>query len=107
MRIENVDFPKPLIEALHDNELVVFAGAGVSMGKPARLPSFRSLTNIIAEGTGKTARDGETPERFLGRLKDQGVKVHVRAARPLSQEGLQATALHQDLLRACLKIHFG
>ena len=99
MRIENVDFPKPLIEALHDNELVVFAGAGVSMGKPARLPSFKSLTNIIAEGTGKTARDGETPERFLGRLKDQGVKVHVRAARPLSQEGLQATALHQDLLR--------
>ena len=88
-----------MIEALHDNELVVFAGAGVSMGKPARLPSFRSLTNIIAEGTGKTARDGETPERFLGRLKDQGVKVHVRAARPLSQEGLQATALHQDLLR--------
>ena len=36
----NIDFPKPLLNALRDGELVVFAGAGVSMGEPACLPNF-------------------------------------------------------------------
>ena len=40
MRIAGIDFPVPLLNALRDGELVVFAGAGVSMGEPASLPSF-------------------------------------------------------------------
>ena len=41
MRIGGVDFPEPLLNALRDGRLVVFAGAGVSMGPPACLPGFR------------------------------------------------------------------
>ena len=98
MKIANIDFPKPLLNALRDGELVIFAGAGVSMGEPACLPSFKNLANKIAEGTGKTLQDGE-PDRFLGQLQDEGVKIHDLAARELSPPGLKATDLHRNLLR--------
>ena len=32
MNIKGVDFPPALLDALRDGKLVVFAGAGVSMG---------------------------------------------------------------------------
>ena len=99
MLISNVEFPDAVIDALHESRLVVFAGAGVSMDKPACLPKFKFLTEFIAKGTGKSQRNGETFEQFLGRLHDQGVKVHVRAKRKLAPEGLEPTDLHQDLLR--------
>lgn len=98
MKIANIDFPKPLLNALRDGELVIFAGAGVSMGEPACLPSFKDLANKIAEGTDKTLQDGE-PDRFLGQLQDEGVKIHDLAARELSPPGLKATDLHRNLLR--------
>ena len=99
MLISNVEFPDAVIDALHESRLVVFAGAGVSMDKPACLPKFKSLTESIAKGTGKTQRNDETYEQFLGRLHDQGVQVHVRAKRTLAPEGLETTTLHQNLLR--------
>ena len=99
MKLANVDFPKPLLDALRDNKLVVFAGAGVSMGEPARLPEFKSLTAKIAERANKVQEDGENLEQFLGRLQDDGVKVHDIAKSVLSPEGLKPTSLHSDLLR--------
>ena len=99
MKIAGIDFPKPLIDALHNGELVIFAGAGVSMGEPACLPNFEHLAKMIAEGTGKTLSAGEEIDHFLGRLQHDGVKVHERAARILSRDGLKATELHRNLLR--------
>ncbi len=99
MKIANIDFPKPLLNALRDGKLVVFAGAGVSMGEPARLPSFEDLANRIAQETGKTRQEKETIDRFLGRLQHDRVNVHVRVARELSPPGLKATDLHRNLLR--------
>ncbi len=99
MKIKNVDFPKDLLNALRDGELVVFAGAGVSMGTPACLPSFEGLARMIAQGTGKDLPDGELIDRFLGSLNHAGVNVHVRAAEILSCEDREATELHQNLLR--------
>lgn len=52
MRIGGVDFPEPLLNALRDGQLVVFAGAGVSMGAPARLPSFRKLAEHLENPSG-------------------------------------------------------
>ena len=51
MKIKGVDFPEPLLNALRDRRLVVFAGVGVSMGPPAGLPSFCKLAERVAEGT--------------------------------------------------------
>lgn len=99
MKIANIDFPKPLLNALRDGKLVVFAGAGVSIGEPACLPSFKDLANKIAEGTGKSLQDREPIDRFLGQLQHDRVKVHTLAAKKLSLPNLQATDLHRNLLR--------
>ena len=98
MKIVDIEFPTPLLNALRDGKLVVFAGAGVSRGEPACLPDFKSLANTIAKGTGKSLEDAE-PDDFLGKLQDDAVKVHARAAEELSGEYLKATELHWNLLR--------
>ena len=104
MRISDIDFPKPLLDAFRNDRLVVFAGAGVSMGPPAGLPDFRDLTKGIAHGTGEVIPDWEEDpgfreDSFLGRLSDRGVDVHVRAAQELSKGDPKPTGLHRDLLR--------
>ncbi len=99
MKIADIDFPDPLLAALRDGKLVVFAGAGVSMGKPACLPNFEGLADRIAAGTGQTRQDSEPVDRFLGRLQHAGVDVHARASQALSRGDLEPTELHRDLLR--------
>ena len=97
--MHRIRFPNPLKAALRDGRLVVFAGAGVSMGKPACLPDFRSLACRIAKGTGSTLAPGEPVDQFLGRLHQNGTNVHELAANELSGDDLAPTELHIDLLR--------
>ena len=99
MKICGIEFPKPLLAALRNGKMVVFAGAGVSIGEPASLPGFNDLTTAIATDTGATPLDGEQDDRFLGRLKHKGVDVHKRAADHLSTSDSEPAALHFDLLK--------
>ena len=99
MKLSGIDFPKRLLDALSNDNLVIFAGAGVSMGEPANLPSFRRLTEAIAEGTGETLKNNEPEDQFLGRLKHENVKVHERAAEELRRNDPEPTDLHCNLLR--------
>lgn len=99
MRFAGIEFPEPLLSALRDDRLVVFAGAGVSMGEPANLPSFRQLANAIASGTNESLEEQETEDRFLGRLSQKGVDIYERAAQILSRNGPMFTELHRSLLR--------
>ena len=99
MKIADIDFPDPLLDALRDGKLVIFAGAGVSMGEPSCLPDFAGLADRIAAGTGQTMQDLEPVDRFLGRLQHAGVDVHARAAGALSPREHEPTDLHRDLLR--------
>ena len=103
MKIDGIDFPRRILDALRDGKLVVFAGAGVSMGEPAKLPSFKGLATAIAQGTGKTLQDHELEDQFLGRLQHEGVEVHTIAAKELQKncrgEAPEPTDLHRDLLR--------
>ena len=99
MRIAEINFPGPLLNALRDGELVVFAGAGVSMGEPACLPNFKHLAQTIAREGFHDLEDGEEIDRFLGRLQYGDVKVHERAAEALFRDGLEPTELHRNLLR--------
>ena len=98
-----IRFPEALRAALRNDELVVFAGAGVSIGSPACLPDFRTLADSIAEVSGKARHDGETDDAFLGRLDNAGVQVHARAARLLQKNRYgkppSPTNLHRDLVR--------
>ena len=103
MRSSDIRFPETLRSALRDGELVVFAGAGLSMGNPACLPDFTTLADSIAKGSGETRIKDETDDAFLGRLHKSGVQVHNRAARLLQTNRCgdppSPTGLHRDLVR--------
>ena len=103
MKISGIDFPKPLLNAWRDGNLVVFAGAGVSMGKPALLPSFTELAKLVARGTVEKLNAGEPEDRFLGRLHHNCVKVHTRAVDALAEKNPQPTDLHRNLLKLYFK----
>lgn len=96
-RLGNLEFDDRILDALKERKLVVFAGAGVSMGPPSNLDSFWRLTEKIANGTGLQP---ELPlDRFLGSLQHRGVSVHERAVQLLSPEGSAPTELHRNLIR--------
>ena len=99
MRIAGIEFPQPLLDALHDRRLVVFAGAGVSMGPPANLPDFDELAHQISEGTGQARRESEPVDEFLRRLKDAGTDVHRLAALFLTSGDPGPSTRHHNLLR--------
>lgn len=92
-----VDFDDCILDALRDDRLVVFAGAGVSIGEPSCLIGFDDLARGISEGTGLSP--SQPLDRFLGRLHHLGIPVHHRAAKMLSPPGSAPTLLHKDLLR--------
>jgi len=88
-----------ILDAVRDDQLVIFAGAGVSMGPPSNLASFWKLTCDIAQGTGFAPHESEPLDRFLGRLHHRNTAVHECAAQLLSPAGSAPNALHHDLLR--------
>ena len=98
MKISGIDFPKPLLNALGNNQLVLFAGAGVSIPPPAGLPTFRQLAEAVALGSGEAIGQDEPEDRFLGRLAYKGQQVHLRAAQELQKNSPKPTALHHDLI---------
>ena len=100
----NIDFPDGLLAALRDGRLVVFAGAGVSMGAPAHLPSFRELARRVTAGTTPSIGDDDAEDRFLGRLQESGTEVHRRAAQLLQSDDTQPAELHRSLLRLYTKV---
>lgn len=98
MFINGINFPNKILEAIQSDNLVVFAGAGVSANEPTLLPDFKELTNRIAEGTGKSLGDDEPCEVFLGHLKSTGVNVNQQAADLLSSEELKHNEMHEAII---------
>ena len=97
MYIRGIDFPNDIIDAVNEGNLVVFAGAGVSMGAPTLLPDFGKLTEQIAIGTGQSCKPSEC-DAFLGRLKHQNINVNEIAAEKLSKMDLQHNKLHEYII---------
>jgi NAD-dependent SIR2 family protein deacetylase len=104
MKLGQIDFPDRLLSAIRDDHLVIFAGAGVSMGQPANLPSFWKLAQDIGASAGEKLEDGDLLDRFLGQLHHKGVAVHQLAMERLSGAALQHTALHENLLQLFRRI---
>lgn len=99
IEISGIRFPKQIIDALSENRLVVFAGAGVSAGAPACLPGFGALAEAIARDSGERIGEGEPEDQFLGRLEHKGQNVHERAKEEILSHNSRPTALHRNLLR--------
>lgn len=88
-----------ILDAIRDQKLVIFAGAGVSMGSPADLPSFYKLAQSISNGTGTTLEKKEPIDKFLGRLKHNNIDVHQLASKHLLKPDSAPTELHINLLK--------
>lgn len=97
MWIGNINFPLEIIEALENRNLVIFAGAGVSMGKPSMLPDFISLAERIAERD-LTKQECEHVDSFLGRLTEEGREVKSVAQTILADRESKPTTLHRSIV---------
>ena len=99
MLIEGIDLPEILLRAREADELVVFAGAGVSCPAPSNLPLFAELALKIGENSGVTKNESEPDDHYLGRLKQKGISVHEKAARILVNGATKPHELHRQLLQ--------
>ncbi len=99
MRISNIDFPKPLLDAQQQGQLLIFAGAGVSIPPPSSDPDFPTLANQVASGVLQRESNEEPIDRFLGRLAHRGINVHARVADLLTNPQSAPNPLHTDILR--------
>ena len=108
MIIHDVQVPQTILDAIENNTLAIFAGAGVSMGEPANLPSFWQLAEALGKPfnesprcLGKDLSGGDIHEpldQFLGRLHLDDKILRQRSA-ALLDPGMQHTALHSSLLK--------
>jgi hypothetical protein len=94
---QEVQLPESLIAAQRNRELVIFAGAGVSMGAPSNLPDFDRLAKDVVQGAIELGAN-EPLDRFLGRAEDKGVDVQERTRRIIGNPASQPTVLHEGLL---------
>ncbi|UYY83083.1 SIR2 family protein [Arthrobacter sp. YA7-1] len=68
---DQVAVPRDLLDALQNDRLVVFAGAGASMGAPTNLPNFKELARQLAIGVGypHVLKNGEPIDAYLGQIE--------------------------------------
>ena len=64
------DIPKKLLDAIENDDLVVFAGAGVSIPEPSKLPNFKQLALDISKNTPLKINEEKHIDRFLGKIAD-------------------------------------
>lgn len=101
MRIHGVEIPDRLTEAVEEDRLVVFAGAGVSMQPPDPLPDFTELvdqiTKVVRPGKPALQRIGnERYESYLGRM-GEAEELKEACARIMSPGA--PSDLHANILR--------
>ena len=128
LRFGELEFPMAIIEALKQDRLVVFAGAGVSMGPPANLMNFNELTQLIIHGSSASTPSNlenqihdlnltdptlkhkilqaiytsqyRPPEERLGEAQDSGrINIHAQCQFHLKDDDLQPNPLHTQIIR--------
>lgn len=100
MHFSGVDIPLELLEAHQQGTLVLFVGAGASMGPPTSLPSFTELAATVATELGSDVGDDMGNEDLLlGRLDDNPHQdVHAIVRRHILK-ATQGNALHTALAK--------
>jgi SIR2-like domain/Domain of unknown function (DUF4020) len=94
---KEVDLPEALVSAQRARRLVVFAGAGISMGAPSNLPDFGRLADLISGGT-LTRPPDEPFDLFLGKLQTKQVDVQARARTFIGNPASTVAPIHTALV---------
>lgn len=95
----DVELPLELHDALVNGKLVIFAGAGVSMGPPSSLPGFEALARDVIQDALEERKEHEPLDQYLGRAEQKGVNVQLGVRRRLDIGTSKPTSLHRDLAR--------
>ena len=95
MIFADVRLPDEIRIALEEGQLVIFAGAGLSMPPPSNLPSFNGLARDIC---GVPVEHGKE-DRALGKQQRIGTDVHTAVARKLYNSKTHPTEAHNQNLR--------
>ncbi len=106
MFFDPIDIPDELFEAQELGKLVVFAGAGVSMGEPGNLPSFKKLASEIAGShplSGKIDDFQGQMDRFLGELSRSNVDVQALCRSTIDNPSSRPTQLHRSIVDLFIK----
>lgn len=98
MIIKDIEYPELLVEAIKNDKIVIFCGAGISMSAPTKLPSFNELSERIAELTNQEKRNDESDEQYLGRVENLGHDVHTEVCSILTGTEIQPNANHEILV---------
>lgn len=93
----NVEIDDRLVEALRDGRMVIFVGAGVSMGAPTNLPGFESLATELGADARVERHEHEFVERYLGRVADSGFPLHAQTAARI-EKAEESNRLHTALI---------
>jgi hypothetical protein len=94
---KEVDLPETLVSAHRAGRLVIFAGAGISMGAPSNLPDFSRLADLISGGT-LTRTPDEPLDLFLGKLQSKPVDVQARARTFIGDPASTPSPIHAALV---------
>lgn len=94
----DVDLPFELLEAHTEGRLVLFIGAGASMGTPSNLPSFEELARQIAEAAHVPFDEDVALDLFLG-LMPLDFKTHAQAQRIITHPDSTFNATHSALVK--------
>jgi hypothetical protein len=97
MLCDPLELPDEVIAAQEQGRLVIFAGAGVSMGPPSNLPGFGDLAAEIVKNTQHSVR--KPHDEFLGDMVANGVQVHQLCRDIIAAPSSVHSPIHTDLLR--------
>lgn len=102
MRFGDVEIPRGLVNAHKANELVVFVGAGASIGRPSNLPSFLGLTELIRDESQLTDVIGsvhdEPLDEVMGEMESKyDVDVHLRTVTHTARRSSLPNTLHDAI----------
>lgn len=102
MNLHGIEIPNKIIDALRDDKLVIFAGAGVSVDMPTNLPKFNDLVRFFSKGRFKnfiTYDDNfNRNDQYLGKIENENALVHTSVADMFSKENLQYNDWHKSLV---------
>jgi hypothetical protein len=101
---DGIELPHAIEQALKNDKLVLFCGAGVSAAPPSNLPGFRGLVEKIAGDLGRPEllpADPNIPVQFdvvMGELDELQHDVHARVTAHLKST-VSPNSYHRDLLQ--------
>ena len=94
----DVNLPAELLDAHAAGKMVLFVGAGASMGDPSNLPSFKDLARQLAAAAHVPFKKKMALDLFLGSMPAD-FETHAQAQRIIARPGSSFNPTHSALVR--------